>query len=767
MLISIGNLTWTKKEHLELNEVLNRIKSGYYQERLDKVKIILDKHGKDSEQYRKAKTKLPAIIFQGVFPTERKAKAEDIVPSGFLIADIDNLSKEQVQSLKNLIKTDTKAWFCFESPSGFGLKVGYHSENIQNDNDNKRFFFALEYYFLSVYGIQIDKSCKDISRLCFVSYDKELWVNDNPVHFDIEKWEPAELKKEIFQESTKEKYGAKVLESSCRKIANSAAGNQHYTRLAMSRLVGGFVASGYINESDALSALESAVGDSGAKDIRASMKTVNAGLKYGMQSPLNPIQDEIEPKQTAFKKMPGAFWFETMNNKGESVLNINHSQLLKYIESKGIFNTEFQNEKILVQRVDNILKTVAIDDIRNWLIKKWLPELPFQITENKFRTELEELLTKGINIYVQPAKIEILDRKSINILKDTEKETLFFFKNGIIKVNADNISCQGYNKIKGDIWKKSINDHHIALEYNADSIYEKFLCNISNSEDRYKAICTAQGYLLNRYNNPAYPKAVILSDGIIGDSPNGGTGKGIIAEALSYARNQAKIDGRKLDLNNAFALQKIELQSELVLFDDVEKNFQFDKIFSDITSGYQVRKLYQETFSFTPADNPKTLITTNYAVRGDGHSFERRKAEIELYSYYGQNGKKPEDDFGTLFTWDAAEWNRFYNFIFRCVMMYHQNGNRIAEYQSDTLSLKKTITETGVSFYEFAEDLPLGEWLVSSEYYEKYLSSISKRERDFMSSNKFGRLLTSYCKGRGLILEKKKVNDKKCFKINN
>lgn len=483
---------------------------------------------------------------------------------------------------------------------------------------------------------------------------------------------------------------------------------------------------------------------------------------------IDAVKDRIaEARRHCPPKKEISFWYETINSKGEAILNINHSQLLRYIESKGVFNSEFQKEKILVRKMANILEIIQIDDIRNYLIKEWLPELPYKISENKSRSELEEILTKGIYVYVQPAKIEILERKQINILKDTEKETFFHFRNGIIKISASGIEKIGYDKIEGDIWADSINNHHIKIENSLDSIYGNFIFNLSgDSRDRYDAICTAHGYLLNRYNNPAYPKAVILSDGIIDDTPNGGTGKGIIAQALSYLRIQAYIDGKTTDMRNTFALQNINLQTEIVLFDDVGKNFSLETLFSNITNGYSVEKKNKNRFSFSPDENPKTLITTNYAIKGTGHSFERRKEEIELFPYYGQNGKKPDDDFGTLFIWDAKEWNKFYNFMFQCVQMYHQNGNRIADFQSETLNLKKTITETGISFFEFAEDIPIDEWIITSEYYEKYLVSISKRERDFMSSNKFGRLLSSYCKGKGIILEKKKVNGKKRFKIN-
>lgn len=481
-------------------------------------------------------------------------------------------------------------------------------------------------------------------------------------------------------------------------------------------------------------------------------------------------QQGFGDRQEKKKQLTGGikpFWYETINNKGEAILNISHTGLLDFVMEKGFFNTEYQKEKILVQRINNLLRIREIDDIRHDMINVWLPEFPWQVTENKHRCELKEVLIKGINIYIQESKIETLKRKEMNLLKDTENETYFFFSNGCVKVDAKNISLIGYDKIKGDIWEKSIMNHNISINYDSQSVYEQFITNISNTSDRYKAICTAHGYLLNRYNNFSYAPAVILSDGIIGDKPDGGTGKGIITQALAKCRNCAIIDGKTTDLKNTFALQKIELQSEIVCFNDVNKNFPFEKLFSNITEGYTVEKKNKNVFSFQFADNPKTLITTNYAIRGDGHSFERRKEEIELFMYYGESGKKPEDDFGTLFDWDKNEWNNFYNFIFQCVQMYHRNGNRIAKYQSETLELKKTITETGLSFYEFAEEIPLDEWLVSSEYYEEYLATISKRERDFMSSNKFGRLLTSYCKSKGLTLDKKKVNSKKCFKINN
>jgi hypothetical protein len=60
-------------------------------------------------------------------------------------------------------------------PSGDGLKwiveidlkQGSHQEN----------FLAISNYIKQTYNIEVDKSGKDISRACFLPYDKEVFIN--------------------------------------------------------------------------------------------------------------------------------------------------------------------------------------------------------------------------------------------------------------------------------------------------------------------------------------------------------------------------------------------------------------------------------------------------------------------------------------------------------------------------------------------------------------------------------------------------------------
>ncbi len=280
-------------------QVLKRIESDRYQEIVNKARSIAD-----TIEYREFKKKMPAVTFCGKFKASRK-KANIEQATGFIIPDLDHL--EDVEAVFELLAKDENIWFAFRSPSGEGIKCGIRAENIQTDDDIKVFYAAVERYLRETYSITIDPACKDISRLTFVSYDPNLWINPNPYFFDISEWtrevkitRPAYNPEHLKNSGGKQKYARKVLESCCEEIRQSAPGHQHHTRLRMARLIGGYIH--YIDESEALAALEQAVTESGAKYINQAMKTVKDGLEYGKRQPI-AIEDiggnDVYPEHTS------------------------------------------------------------------------------------------------------------------------------------------------------------------------------------------------------------------------------------------------------------------------------------------------------------------------------------------------------------------------------------------------------------------------------------------------------------------------------------
>ena len=275
--------------------VLDRIKSDKYKNRILKARSLLG----DEEAYRQYKKKLPAMTSCGTFSYREKNKV--VSTTGFITADIDHIPN--VEAVFKLLIQDKNVCYAFRSVSGRGIKAGIRSKDIKTDEDIKKFYHSIENYFSDLYGITLDKSCKDISPLTFMSWDRNLFINPNPQYFDISKWtKPASPPPQPVYEmplsdgngAGKEKYALKVLESCCDAIRNSQPGEQHPVRLKKAILIGGYTPR-YIGEDTVLAELERAVRLSGAKDMKASMKTICDGLEYGKSKQIT-IPD-LPPRQ--------------------------------------------------------------------------------------------------------------------------------------------------------------------------------------------------------------------------------------------------------------------------------------------------------------------------------------------------------------------------------------------------------------------------------------------------------------------------------------
>ena len=281
-----------------ISDFLKSVKTGKYKKQVSWVRAAKS----DKEEYKRRKNTLPAVTFGCVLkyrglqinPDKPIAGPHNLVDTtGIITPDIDH--HPDPESLKEQMKADPNILFAFLSPGGEGIKAGLFTLSIKNDEDHKRYFAAVERYFLTAYDWQIDKACKDIDRLTFASHDPDLFINENACLFDVDEWSPPEEEssRRSQQEdchdyqsgSGEKKYALKVLESCCEEIRSSSPGVQHYTRLRKARLIGGYAH--YINNDEMiLTQLEKAVADSGAKKLRASMKTIKDGFEFGKREPI-------------------------------------------------------------------------------------------------------------------------------------------------------------------------------------------------------------------------------------------------------------------------------------------------------------------------------------------------------------------------------------------------------------------------------------------------------------------------------------------------
>ena len=138
-------------------------------ERTQKLRSFGD--AKQSRMFKAAN--FDYCTFSGTFAT-RTDKAL-INHSGLLCIDFDHL--QNLDSLRSQLLQDEyfDTQLLFRSPSGDGLKWVIKIDISQTPHVD--YFRAVANYLFQTYGVEADKSGKDISRACFLPYDLNCFIN--------------------------------------------------------------------------------------------------------------------------------------------------------------------------------------------------------------------------------------------------------------------------------------------------------------------------------------------------------------------------------------------------------------------------------------------------------------------------------------------------------------------------------------------------------------------------------------------------------------
>ena len=160
----------------ELSDVLDCIANGRWRVPVGKIRrtySLASENGCDpKDAVRDLKKALPGILFSGQF--SRRANAALVSHSGLLCADLDDIAA-RLDEVRTKLCASPHVVAIFTSPTGTGLKAVFR---VPADAQLHRASFdAVAAHVLALTGCKIDPACKDVARLCFVSYDPELFVN--------------------------------------------------------------------------------------------------------------------------------------------------------------------------------------------------------------------------------------------------------------------------------------------------------------------------------------------------------------------------------------------------------------------------------------------------------------------------------------------------------------------------------------------------------------------------------------------------------------
>lgn len=148
------------------------IKNGKYEMLINdyRAELIFGEKPKAEE----LKKKLPAFTPSGIFHSRRKVENLDQY-SSYIHLDFDKLTKDQLHDLLTKVTECPHTALAFVSPSGDGLKI-FLEVNSGPDHHALAYQQVKDYYE-NLTGLKADEKCKDITRLCFVSYDPDAYRN--------------------------------------------------------------------------------------------------------------------------------------------------------------------------------------------------------------------------------------------------------------------------------------------------------------------------------------------------------------------------------------------------------------------------------------------------------------------------------------------------------------------------------------------------------------------------------------------------------------
>ena len=728
---------------------LDRIKTG------KSKKTNLEIRSKETkEEQNLIKKSLPGVCFNGTF-FNRSIKGLN-KKSGLIILDFDGLKTfEDTVKFKEEICKDKYVFSSWISPSGKGIKVLIKIPII---GDHKGYFDALEKHFNSEFW---DKSSSNVDRFCFESFDETLFLNidsfqwteseepeicdigvqepllpiksDNRIISNLIKWwdkkygmQPGQKNNNLFKlAAALNTFGISKNEASNVLLQYDEGGKEKEIILLLN--------SAYKNNHEFGTRFfeDSPMKRKIEKQIRTGKKTKDILNTFPEYS-----EKELEKCVVGIKENISIDDFWNYDQEGKCKLSphqykfwLQQNNFYKYFPTNSNTYTFIRKDQNLIEETNE--KRIK-DFVLNVLLQREdIGFMPYDMMASTTKYFTSEFLS-------------CLESAEIEIQEDTIDKAYLYYKNYALEVTKDNIKQIDYIDIKGFVWKKQLIDRDFEIKNCEDAVFAKFLNLIAGKdESKYNSFKSVIGYLMHSFKTSANNKAIIFNDETISENPNGGSGKGIFWNALAKMKKVSSIDGKTFEFTKSFPYQTVSTDCQILVFDDVKKNFNFESLFSLITEGITLEYKNQDAIKLPVNKSPKILITTNYTIGGVGGSFERRKFEVEMSDYFSFK-HTPIDEFGHMLfdEWNSEEWLKFDNFMIECCQYYLENG--LVKHNFNNLDIRKFIKETSYEFYEWSNDgnLPFNIRLFKDELHDQFIKDYTDYHK--LSKKKFTQWLTTF-----------------------
>ncbi|MGI9555819.1 MAG: BT4734/BF3469 family protein, partial [Cyanophyceae cyanobacterium] len=693
----------------EVSFILKRIKEGKSKSLIKEIRKEKDKTARND-----LKKNLPAICFSGKF--NKRSDSSLVEHSGIICLDFDGYQKQKdMLQDKEMFINNKFVLSVFVSPSGNGLKVLI---KIPSDADNHiKYFTSLKTEFDSTY---FDTTSKNISRVCYESYDPLLYYNPNSLVWDTveeeEHQERSSYKDKPTIKITDENKIVEILVKWWQKNYPMTEGQRNhnvyvlamaFNDFGISKSLASFVCNQYSSKDFPQSEIESTISSAYSKtqnfatkyyedtetinDIKQRIKRGDSKKIIRRQLLDSDVDEEVIEAVLEKAEEDDTTKFWSKNEKG--TIKVIPILFKKFLEDSGFYKycPEGGKNYVFVKVTNNLIDHTSEKEIKDFILNKlyYYEDVSiYNYFADQTRLFREEFLT-------------LLSTIDIYFIADTKKSSYLYYKNCAVQVTKDEVIAIDYVDLGGYVWKDHVIDRMYKECESNECDYQTFINNVCGQQTKRKiSMESTIGFLMHGHKNLSYCPAVILNDEVISDNPEGGTGKGIFMNALSHMKKLVTIDGKAFTFERSFAYQLVSADTQILCFDDVKKYFDFERLFSVVTEGLTLEKKNKDAIKIPFSKSPKIAITTNYAIKGAGNSFARRKWELELHQHYTKS-YTPQDEFGKLFfgDWDSDEWCFFDNYMIYCLQLYLKEGLIQSEFVN--LKIRQLSAETSHDFIEW------------------------------------------------------------------
>ncbi|CAL2101441.1 conserved protein of unknown function [Tenacibaculum sp. 190130A14a] len=398
--------------------------------------------------------------------------------------------------------------------------------------------------------------------------------------------------------------------------------------------------------------------------------------------------------------------------------------------TKNTHNKYVWRQQIIDQKVDKLYAK----KIDNRSIKLEHNFFDIKKVEENYTIEVKEENCEFLNFLINISRIHW--RKELEEGFKNEEEKQDYWKKNLFNISGDKL------------------DQEEKLEQQAHLVNKLFTI----------------GYLLHGYKQSSKAWAVYaIENEVVDDNEShGGSGKSLFLKALQIILDQKYIEARNNRIwEDKHLFEGVTKHTGYVLFDDANKEFKFNNLYSSITGPMNVNPKNNQPYTIPFNDAPKIAISSNYSLREADPSTTRRILFTAVSDYYHAESeihpikRDPKDDFGhELFRhWDDDQFNKVFNLFAQCVQFYLSVDEKINP-PMNKIRLRNLQAEMGGTFIDWADDY-LNNHLDIEFNKNAALEDIKSKKQALrnITSTKFVKKIKAWCEFNGHLFMPKAKTD--------